>query len=62
MTRSHVFIFVVDGVRVRTVCNKAACVYVSVLHCVLEYVCVCGGLEPRCKENMFLCHMGLVET
>lgn len=62
VTRSHVFIFVVDGACVRAVCNKAVCVCLSVLHCVLECVCASGGLEPRCKENMFLCHKGLVET
>lgn len=28
--------------------------------CVLK--CVCGGLELRCKGNMFPCHWGLVGT
>lgn len=62
VTRSHVFIFVVDGARVRAVCNKAVCVCVCQSSIVCSSVCARGGLEPRCKENMFLCHMGLVET
>lgn len=57
MTRSHVFVFVVDGARVRTIVIKL-CERVFV--CLS--VCVCGGLGPRCKENMFCCHMGLVGT
>lgn len=27
VTRSHVFVFVVDGVCERTICNKAACFF-----------------------------------
>lgn len=58
VTRLHVFVFVVDGVRVRTIVIKL-CAFLS---CVFKCACVCGGLEPRCKGNMFCCHMGLVGT
>lgn len=64
MTRSHVFVFVVDGVRVRTIVIKLCAPFFV---CVLSEWWVCmgwggGGFEPRCTENMFCCHMGLVET
>lgn len=39
----------------RFVIKKCVCFY-----CLFKVVC--GGLDPRCRENMFWCHMGLVGT
>lgn len=50
-------------------CWRSACVWTIVIKqcafaCESLSLCVCGwgSLEPRCTENMFCCHMGLVET
>lgn len=62
VTRLHVFVFVVDGVRVWTIEIKQ-CVGLFFFLCVCVHAWgLAGALEPGCTETMFCSHMGLVET
>lgn len=55
VTRSHVFIFVVDEVRVRAVCNKAVCVCVCVSPPLCARVCVQEGVLSQGAKRTCSC-------